>query len=102
MKTIFEITINQIFAIQVAGVKYLVVADRFSGWPEVFRQNGKAMTLVRTCKNLFAQFGVPLEVSSDGGPPFNSYEWKMFLVQWDIRFSPMDVLSSLLNPAKEC
>ena len=69
-----------------AGVKYLVVADRFSGWPEIFRQNGKVMTLVRTCRNLFAQFGVPLEVSSDGGPPFNSYEWKIFLVQWDVRF----------------
>ena len=55
-----------------AGTNYLVVADRFTGWPEIFRQNGKAMTLIRTCRNLFAQFGVPEEVSYDGGPPFNS------------------------------
>ena len=41
----------------VAGLKYLVIRDRFTGWPEVFRQNGKAMTLVRTYRNLFSQFG---------------------------------------------
>ena len=30
-----------------AALKYLVVADRFTGWPELSRQNGKAMTLVK-------------------------------------------------------
>ncbi len=67
-----------------AALKYLVIADRFTGWPELYRQNGKSMTLVRTCRNLFAQFGVPEELSFDGGPPFDSYEWKRFLIQWDI------------------
>ena len=67
-----------------AAINYLVVADRYTGWPEIFRQNGKVMTLVRTCRNVFSQFGVPEEVSTDGGPPFNSIEWKQFLVQWDI------------------
>ncbi len=67
-----------------AAHKYLVIADRFTGWPELSRQNGKAMTLVRTCRNVFAQFGVPEELSFDGGPPFDSHEWKRFLIQWDI------------------
>ena len=40
--------------------------------------------LVKTCRNLFAQFGVPEELSFDGGPPFDGYEWKRFLIQWDI------------------
>ena len=70
---------------ELVSVHYLVIADRFTGWPEIFRQNGKFMTLVRTCRNLFAQFGVPEEVSFDGGPPFNSYEWRKFLNQWDVR-----------------
>ena len=39
---------------ELAALKFLVVADRFTGWPEVFRQNGKAITLVKTCRNLFA------------------------------------------------
>ena len=68
-----------------AGTNHLVVADRFSGWSEIFRQNGKAVTLIRTCHNLFAQFGVQEEVSSDGGQPFDSFEWKQFLRQWNIR-----------------
>ena len=67
-----------------AALKFLVIADRFTGWPEVFRMNGKAMTLIKTCRNLFAQFGVPEELSFDGGPPFDSIEWKQFLTQWDI------------------
>ena len=67
-----------------AALKFLVIADRFTGWPEVFRLNGKAITLVKTCRNLFAQFGVPEELSFDGGPPFDSYEWKQFMIQWDI------------------
>ena len=68
-----------------SALKFLVIADRFTGWPEVFRLNGKAITLVKTCRNLFAQFGVPEELSFDGGPPFDSYEWKQFMIQWDIR-----------------
>ncbi len=66
------------------GMNFLVVADRYSGWPELFRQDQKAMTLVKTCRRLFAQFGVPEEIAHDGGPAFKSYEWRQFLRQWDI------------------
>ena len=69
---------------EVAAVNYLVIADRYTGWPELFRQNGKAITLVRTCRNLFAQFGVPEEIASDGGGPYKSFEWLQFLLQWGI------------------
>ncbi len=66
------------------GKHFLVVADRYTGWPELFRQDSKAVTLVRTCRGLFAQFGIPEEIANDGGSPFTSYEWKQFLRQWDI------------------
>ncbi len=69
---------------EVAAVNYLVIADRYTGWPELFRQNGKAITLVKTCRNLFAQFGVPEEIASDGGGPYKSYVWIQFLFQWGI------------------
>ena len=61
-----------------AALKFLVIADHFTGWPEVFRLDGKAITLVKTCRILFSQFGVPEEVSFDGGPPFDSYEGTSF------------------------
>ena len=68
------------------GHHYLVAADRFSGWPEIYRQDGKLLSLLRTCRSLFAHFGVPEEIASDGGPPFQGYEWFQFLKQWGIHW----------------
>ena len=42
------------------------------------------MTLVKTCRRLFAQFGVPEEIAHDGGSSYKSYEWMKFLEQWGI------------------
>jgi len=42
----------------------------------------------------FVRFGVPNVIESDGGPPFNSYEWKKFLEAWNIRHR----LSSAMYP----
>ena len=33
---------------------------------------------------MFAQYGVPEEIATDGGPPFQSHEWMQFLKQWGI------------------
>ena len=41
-----------------AGHTYLAVADRFTGSIEVYKMDGKAMTLMKTLRNLFAQMGV--------------------------------------------
>ena len=67
------------------GNNYLAVADRFTGWIELFKMDGKAMTLIKTLRNLFAQMGVPEEMASDGGPSFTCYETKQFFRQWGIR-----------------
>ncbi len=77
-----------------SGHHYLVAADRFSGWPEVYRQDGKLLSLLRTCRGFFAHFGVPEEIASDGGPPFKGHEWRQFLKQWGIHWR----LSSGNNP----
>ena len=62
----------------------MLFSARYTGWPEVHQVNGKATTLIRICRNMFSQYGVPEEIASDGGPPFQSYEWKQFLKQWGI------------------
>ena len=80
----WQLTVMDYF--DLSGCYYLVIADRYTGWPELYRQNGKALTLIKTCRNLFAQFGIPEEIASDGGPPFTSHEWKQFLNQWAIRW----------------
>ena len=68
------------------GRHYLVVGDRLSGWVEVFGSTAGtnlagAAGLVRHLRTLFATFGVPDELSSDGGPEFTAGCTEDFLRQ---------------------
>ena len=68
---------------------YLVVVDRYSGWPSVFHFKPGQTTapyLLSVLRNHFASFGVPEESSSDGGPQFEADAFKSFLHQWGIHF----------------
>lgn len=72
-----------------AGTKYLVVGDRLSGWTEVFGgPSGSspcgAVGLVRCLRLFFATFGVPEQISSDGGPEFTATITKTFLTRWGV------------------
>lgn len=35
---------------------------------------------------MFARFGIPSQVVSDNGPPFNSLEFEQFMFDWDIEY----------------
>ena len=63
-----------------SGVHYMVIADRYTGWPKIHQQNGKLMTLIKTCRNMFAQYGVPEEIATDGGTPFQSHKWTQHML----------------------
>ena len=59
------------------GCHYLVAGDRLSGWVEIFKAlrgtaQAGAQGLIAALRALFATFGVPEEISSDGGPEFSS------------------------------
>ena len=61
---------------------YLVTVDRFSGWPCVYHMKkgeATAAVLVKICRELFCTYGVPEEISSDGGPQFKSDEFTSLL-----------------------
>ena len=47
---------------------YLVLVDRYSNWPIVFKEPGKAENLVSRLRDIFETFGVPEEITTDGGP----------------------------------
>ena len=51
------------------GNNYLVVADRFTGWIELYKMDRKALTLIKTLRNLFAQMGVLEELATDQAVP---------------------------------
>ena len=67
---------------------YLVVADRYSSWPCVYYfKPGEATSslLINSCRDIFTNYGVPEEISSDGGPQFVAKSFKYFLHQWGVR-----------------
>ena len=93
---------EQIFSdfFQFAGFHYLVVGDRLSGWCEVFptptgSSSSGARGLVKCLRRLFSTFGVPQELSSDGGPEFTASLTKDFLHRWGVKHRQ----SSAYNPS---
>ncbi|XP_059062766.1 uncharacterized protein K02A2.6-like [Achroia grisella] len=73
------------------GLTYFVVIDSTSKWLEVFQMTRTtAGAVVKTLRELFARFGLPVEIVSDQGPPFTSSEFKNFLATNGIfqRYSP--------------
>lgn len=72
------------------GRHYLVIGDRLSGWVEVIGSNtgsnmAGASGLIRHLRAFFAMFGVPMELSSDGGPEFSAGCTQDFLQRWGVR-----------------
>ena len=71
------------------GWYYLIAADRLSGWTEVSKirqgtdESGSA-GLCTALQKLFSTFGVPREVSSDGGPEFSAKNTEAFFLRWGI------------------
>ena len=80
----FQQTVTDIF--HMAGRKYITYADRFSGWTEVAstHSDSNAPTICNILRRYFINFGVPEELTSDGGPPFNSQEFSNFLKSWGV------------------
>ena len=75
---------------QLRGNHYLVIGDRLSGWSEILQMrknqgSSGAKGLCEALRRIFATFGVPEEISSDGGPEFVAMETMDFLTRWGIR-----------------
>ena len=75
---------------QMKGKKFLVFGDRLSGWTEVIQIKdgfGKSGSkgLCEALRKMFATFGVPEEISSDGGPEFVARESVDFFNRWGVK-----------------
>ena len=90
----FQQTVTDLF--HMAGQLFIIYADRFSGWTEVAstNPNSSAKTIMSIFRRYFANFGVPEQIASDGGPPFESYDLKDFFYSWNIHHRK----SSVANP----
>ena len=84
--TPFEAVVADYFEFR--GSKYLAIGDRLTGWTEAYSvKKGVegARGLIAMLRLSFATFGVPVELSSDGGPEFGAKETRDFLRRWGVK-----------------
>lgn len=68
--------------------KYLILVDDYSKWLEVIQMNSTiASVTINKLRSIFSVFGLPDEIVSDNGPPFNSSEYRNFCNQNAIRLT---------------
>lgn len=66
--------------------KFLILVDDYSKWLEVIPMGSTIASItIDKLKFVFATFGLPTEIVSDNGPPFNSFEFKNFCDRNGIR-----------------
>ncbi|CAB0041858.1 unnamed protein product [Trichogramma brassicae] len=85
------------------GDMYLVVICAHSKWPEIinFKKNTKAHKLIEEFKTLFARFGLPVHLVTDGGPQFRSSEFEKFLKQNSVKHTLTPPYHPATNGAAE-
>ena len=88
----FQAVAADFFSLRGAG--YLVIVDRFSGWPHIVASVSGAHGFCRALLSYFSTFGVPEELSTDGGPEFTASETAVLLGRWGVRHR----LSSAYHP----
>ena len=66
--------------------QYLAYACRLTGWLEIacLKFSDTTTDIIEVFGEIFHGFGVPEEVSLDGGPNVNSKECLDFLHRWDV------------------
>ena len=84
----FEAVCSDYF--DLAGHHYLIVVDRLTNWAEVRKARPKTneagtQGLMDMFREVFRSYGVPVEISSDGGPEYASREFSDFLRRWGVR-----------------
>ena len=88
MPTMPEVPFEQVVTdfFELSGHNFLIYADRYSGWIEIAKMPSKDFKQTHNCMmRWFTTFGVPKEIGSDGGPPFNSFSYSAFLDRWNVR-----------------
>ena len=81
---LFECAASDLF--QLAGHHFLVYTDRFSGWPTVGScgRTATSAQVISLLKEWMSEKGIPVWLTTDGGPQFTSRAFKEFCASWGI------------------
>ena len=66
------------------GSAYVVLVDRYSGWPIVAPAINGATGLATILRETFATFGIPDTITTDGGPEFAAHQTRELLQAWGV------------------
>ena len=85
---------------------FLIIGNRLSGWTEVFCNSGEdsaagSKGLCKALRHVFTTFGVPDDLSSDGGPEFTSEETEDMLKRWGVNHNPSSAYFTQSNGRAE-
>ena len=74
---------------KINGHDFLIIADQYSGWPDVIPFPNKNTTAARRVVDAVREFfvrgpGAPVKFWSGNGPQFNAVEFKDFFRDWGI------------------
>ena len=83
----FELIFADFF--KLSGKFFLIIGDRLSGWTEIVNvkpnsENSGSKGLCNAFRQVFQTFGVPDEITSDGGPEFIALETLEFYKKWAV------------------
>ena len=80
----FQRVVADLFEIE--GFKYLVYADRLTGFVELahFPISTVTSIVINSLREFFHRWGVPEEISLDGGPNVDSNEITKWLKHWNV------------------
>ena len=80
----FQLIVSDYF--YYTGHTYLLVVDRYSNWPVLRKcKSDTAEELVTALREYFVTYGVPDQLTSDGGPPYVAEVTKNFLENWGVK-----------------
>ncbi|XP_070382511.1 uncharacterized protein [Dermacentor albipictus] len=66
------------------GSSYLSVFDAHSNFPEVEKlTRTTSSAVIEKLSAIFSRYGIPMEVRTDNGPQFSSYEFALFASRYD-------------------